>query len=513
MTNKTIDVYSENRTGITYQILSVFAENAIDLIGVEMITNHTFIKYREVVEEVTYENLVSQLIAIAGVNQIVQIARLPSEESNLHLNAILSHLPEPLIDIDEAGRILKVNRAALSYLQISESNLLKTNISELFNHPLERILSANGSQLEVTINDSTFFVEVTPIYHREGAKSSGAIVVLKPSEELGLTLASMQENQFKIGQAIVASSAMKAVFSAAEKFSRLELPILISGETGTGKELVAKYIHENSARKDKPFLALNCAALPENLLESELFGYEAGAFSGALKKGKPGLLELANKGTLFLDEVGEMSIYLQAKLLRFLQDYTFRRVGGQEERTVNVRVISATHRALSEQADRNQFRHDLFYRLNVLSLNIPPLRERIQDIKPLAVHFAENAGIQVRGEPSRLTKSAMMQLVEHQWPGNVRQLQNLVFRSVAMASGTKVDLTDLCFDDSSSESSVSTFREGEVESLKQALNHFEEDLLRKLYPRYPSTRLLAKRLRVSHNTIALKLRKLNINLT
>ena len=508
MEDRTIDVQSENRTGITYEILSIFAGMEIDLIGVEMITNHTFIKYKEDSRKELYWQLISELKEIDGVDKVTPIELLPSEEKNLHLNAILSQLPDPIIDVDEFGQVVKVNNAALAYLEMDEDEVYQLNITELLNRPLDQLISHAGTNLEVTINHASFFAEVTPIYHRHGSKSRGAIVTLKPSEELGLAIASMQENHYKIGEAIVASTPMKEVFNAAKKFSQLDLPVLICGETGTGKELVAKYIHENSVRRDKPFLALNCAALPENLLESELFGYDAGSFSGALKKGKPGLLELANKGTLFLDEVGEMSVYLQAKLLRFLQDYTFRRVGGQEEKSVNVRVISATHRTLSENGDSSDFRHDLFYRLNVLSLNIPSLRDRQDDIKPLAKHFANNAGIQIRNKPSKLTGPAYKELLRYQWPGNVRQLQNFIFRSAAMATSNIIGPDDLRFNESNVVSETPDNTKKKVSSLKQALKDYENELLLSMYPDYPSTRLLAQRLKVSHNTIAIKLRKL-----
>ena len=190
------------------------------------------------------------------------------------------------------------------------------------------------------------------------------------------------------------SAAMGALKARAARVAAVDAPLLLLGETGTGKELLAHACHRASARADKPFLALNCAALPESLAESELFGYAAGAFSGARRDGKPGLLELADRGTVFLDEIGEMSLYLQAKLLRFLNDGSFRRVGSERESRVNVRVISATHRDLAAMIGQGEFREDLFYRLNVLNLHMPPLRERGDDVRLLARHFVERASAQ-----------------------------------------------------------------------------------------------------------------------
>ena len=239
------------------------------------------------------------------------------------------------------------------------------------------------------------------------------------------------------------SQPMRALKARAARVAAMEAPLLILGETGTGKELVAHACHRASARNGKPFLALNCAALPENLAESELFGYASGAFSGAQRGGKPGLLELADQGSVFLDEIGEMSPYLQAKLLRFLQDGSFRRVGGERELKVDVRIISATHRDLERMVAEGAFREDLFYRVNVLNLRVPPLRERGDDIRLLAHHFIGRACAQIGRPPCRLTASASAALLANAWPGNVRQLENVLFRAVTLSDRAFLDAGDL----------------------------------------------------------------------
>lgn len=199
------------------------------------------------------------------------------------------------------------------------------------------------------------------------------------------------------------SPAIRTLKARALRVAALDAPLLVHGETGTGKELVARACHAVSSRHAAPFLALNCAALPESLAESELFGYAPGAFTGAQRGGKPGLMELANQGTVFLDEIGEMSPYLQAKLLRFLSDGSFRRVGGDREVKVDVRIISATHRDLERMVAEGSFREDLFYRLNVLNLEVPPLRDRGQDILMLAHFFMQQACTQIQRPACRLT--------------------------------------------------------------------------------------------------------------
>ena len=260
--------------------------------------------------------------------------------------------------------------------------------------------------------------------------------------------------------------------------------------------------HALSARHNSPFLALNCAALPENLAESELFGYAPGAFTGAQRGGKPGLLELAHQGTVFLDEIGEMSPYLQAKLLRFLSDGSFRRVGGDREVRVDVRILSATHRNLEKMVAEGSFREDLFYRLNVLSLEVPPLRERGHNILLLA----RQACAQIQRPVCRLAPGTYPALLSNRWPGNVRQLQNVIFRAAAICESSLVDIGDLEI----AGTAVARQNDGEVGSLEEAVEGFEKALLEKLYVSYPSTRQLAARLQTSHTAIAHRLRKYGI---
>jgi TyrR family helix-turn-helix protein len=249
------------------------------------------------------------------------------------------------------------------------------------------------------------------------------------------------------------------------------------------------------------------------LLESELFGYAPGAFSGAQRGGKPGLFELAAGGSVFLDEIGEMSTYLQAKLLRFLQDYSFRRVGGTKEITVKIRLISATHRDLEQMAQDNHFREDLFYRLNVLNIEIPPLRERADDIRLLVEHFVHRAATQIDQTKPTVTPAAMDKLRQFGWPGNIRQLENLLFRTIALLDGDVLDAMDIQLpknkDNKGASPGINQNDQLPINIIdwQSAQQAFEAKLLNQLYPQYPSTRKLAARLKVSHNKIAMKLKQ------
>ena len=234
-------------------------------------------------------------------------------------------------------------------------------------------------------------------------------------------------------QLVCESPPMRELFQRAARFAQNDAPVVILGESGTGKEVVARTLHANSPRAEKPFVAVNVAALPDELLESELFGHARGAFTGALQA-KEGLFEAAEGGTLFLDEIGELPLGLQAKLLRALQEGEVRRVGDTRAKEVDVRVVCATHRALAELVRKGQFREDLYYRLKVLSLRVPPLRDRPEDILPLARAF-------LAGERSRarsFSAAAEKRLLRYRWPGNVRELQNAVKYAAALATGPVV---------------------------------------------------------------------------
>jgi transcriptional regulator with PAS, ATPase and Fis domain len=273
------------------------------------------------------------------------------------------------------------------------------------------------------------------------------IVVSKALEKQKLLLENIYlrrqlQGRFEFSNIIGSSPAMNLLFERMRRIVKTDSAVLVSGESGTGKELVAKALHYNGTRKDKPFVAVNCSAIPEALLESELFGHVRGAFTGAIKD-KPGKFEAANHGTIFLDEIGTMPLHLQAKLLRVLQEQEVERVGSNKPLKLHVRIISATNADLEQMVQHGEFREDLYYRLNVIPLHLPPLRERQQDIMFLTSYFLEKQ-CRLMGRPlSTISKQALEVLEQYSWPGNVRELENLIERMIALTDGQVITIDDV----------------------------------------------------------------------
>lgn len=309
------------------------------------------------------------------------------------------------------------------------------------------------------------------------------------------------------------SKEMLKVYSLVRKMADTVANVLILGESGTGKELVARAIHENSSRKDGPFVPINCGGIPETLLESELFGYMKGSFTGAYAD-KPGLFEVAHGGTVFLDEIGELSPFLQVKLLRVVQEKTFRRIGGARDISVNVRIISATNRDLEELVKRGAFREDLFYRLNVIPVEIPPLRERKEDIPLLVDYFIERYAREYNKEIKKISPYAMGLLVEYPFPGNVRELENIIERSVALETTNIILPERLEMDTVGSVAFPST---GDFEipdegiDLNEEVARFERTLMKKALQRTGGSKTkAAKLLRVSLDSLRYRFDKLGM---
>lgn len=319
------------------------------------------------------------------------------------------------------------------------------------------------------------------------------------------------EGRYHFHEIVSGSAGMEEVINTAGRAARSKATVLVRGESGTGKELIARAIHYTSPRKDGPFVAVNCAALSESLLESELFGHEKGAFTGADRQ-RTGRFEQANGGTLFIDEVGDIPLSTQVKLLRVLQEREFERVGGNETIKVDVRVIAATNKDLEEMVENDEFREDLFYRLNVISIRIPPLRERRGDISPLISHFISRYAVENDKEIEGVSREAMDVLMKYDYPGNVRELENAIERAVVMARGTLITAEDLPVHIRSTRSeSESEYGSFAGESLPEMVENLERHLIADALAESDGNQSkAAELLGISERNLRYKLKKYNM---
>ncbi|MFF2445579.1 sigma-54 interaction domain-containing protein [Neobacillus sp. NPDC058068] len=299
------------------------------------------------------------------------------------------------------------------------------------------------------------------------------------------------------------SQEIMKVFHLARKVAKVDSTVLILGESGVGKEVIVNYLHQESDRANAPLIKVNCGAIPKHLLESELFGYEKGAFTGADNQGKPGLFEQADGGTIFLDEIGDMPMDLQVKLLRVLQEFEIMRVGGRKSFKIDVRVISATNMNLEEMVDKNDFRRDLYYRLNIVPIKVPPLRERVADIIPLAFYFLNKTN-----KKNKLNKRFHHEIIhffeEYRWPGNIRELENLIERLVVTTDNEEIGMHDLPAGMLKGKARKKT----ETGKLKEIVANVERKLIKEQMERSKTTRQAAKELGISQSALVKKMQKL-----
>lgn len=389
-----------------------------------------------------------------AITQAIKTAKTISQERDKAalFQSVLNNAPDATIAIDNDGKITALNHNAKNLFRVSPlTDPVGDSIDEHLPHTDWKQTITAGQPNEKLISKFSIlqYVRCTPIIDHEIVV--GALITILGAEKIQQAETQIRQKlrikglvaKYTFNDIVGSSQALLDTIKTAHHYAQVDANVLILGETGTGKELFAHSIHQESQRKDGPFVAVNCAALPENLLESELFGYEEGAFSGAAKGGKTGLFELANEGTIFLDEIGEIPLALQSKLLRVLQEGQVRRVGGEKIYNIDVRVISATNIDFENKIKDGKFRMDLYFRLNVLDLEIAPLRQRRSDIPMLINHFLHIFGKEYRVTPPILSKKTQELLIQRSWSGNVRELRNFCEKLTILHDGGVVSLEDL----------------------------------------------------------------------
>lgn len=456
------------------------------------------------------------------------------EEINKELEAIFESSHDGIVVADEKGLFIRINSNYERITGIPKEDILGETARSI----VDKGFVSDSATMHVLRNgqphtfSQTFrsgrqsVITGSPVFDKDG-RIFRVVTNVRDMTEINRLKAELAESQEKLSQysrivetlteeqmfnekLIFRSRRMGALRDSAIKFAKVDAPLLITGESGVGKEVVADLVYKNSLRKGLPFLKINCGAIPEMLLESELFGYEGGAFTGAKKEGRTGLFEMANGGTVMLDEIGELSLALQVKLLRFVQQQEFYRVGGKKVVKVDVRLIAATNRDLQDMVDKKQFRSDLFYRLNVLKLNIPPLRERPEDIIPLTNYLLSKYNEKYK-VTKRISGDLYRAFTSHPWVGNVRELENLIERLVVICD--REEITTEYLPDEMKEALFELRGEAAKEkSYKEAKEAFEREFFRLAIENYRSTRRAAERVGVDHSTIVKKAAKYGIEL-
>ena len=441
------------------------------------------------------------------------------EIENKYVNASIESNSDAVLIIDEKGTIIRMNKVAERILGLPAEAILNQNCENIFgkDNPLRQVLIEgsviDGEEISLKIHggDKLFYSTIKPILV-ESNEIKGAVAFLKEIKAVTkmVKLYSIPRAKFTFEDLIGRNKEFIEAVAIAKKVTNSLVKILLEGETGTGKELFAHAIHNFSSRKNKPFVAINCAAIPLELMESELFGYVEGAFTGARKSGRIGKFELAEGGTLFLDEIDSMPLFLQGKLLRVLETGIITKIGESKEIVIDVRIISSTNKDLWGEIKNGNFREDLFYRINLVNIRIPPLRERKDDIPLLIEYFCDKKYDKYLNIKPVMENETIQVLLSYCWPGNVRELENVIERALLFSSGDKIKVNDL-------PSHLIQIVKGEVDlnlkggKIKKLKELEKESIIEALKVSNGNITLVAQQLGIARNTLYIKMKKYGIN--
>ncbi|MBU3090929.1 sigma 54-interacting transcriptional regulator [Clostridium sp. CF011] len=517
--NIRFEIITKDRLGITVIILDKIYKAEINLLSVEVFPKKICVKMQNM-GAIKKEALKKQLCAIEDVVMINEINLLNYEENERKLLAILDSVDEGIMVINKKFQIDLFNNYCEKVYHCRKEEVIGTDVRELIGQdvPALELVNSGIKYDNVEVNIKTKRGEVhylttgRPIIDDNNI-TVGAVASIKDIHkaiEIANIIAGTTEGAFK--EIIGNSNEIKKVKKLVETVAKSDSTVLFRGESGTGKELFAKAIQSLSSRKNSQFITINCAALPDNLIESELFGYEKGSFTGAMNSGKEGLFKEANGGTLFLDEIGELSVALQAKLLRVLQEGVIRKIGSTKEESVNVRIIAATNRNLEEMIKQEKFREDLYYRLNVIPIVIPPLRDRLEDISSLVNLFICKFNKKLNKEIKGTELSFINKLLQYNWPGNIRELQNVIERAMNLCDGEFISSQNILRDivGVSIEKNKNDLDVNKGLKLKEVVEICEKQAIVTALSKNKSLRKTAKELGVSHTTIINKINKYKI---
>ncbi|WP_066498861.1 sigma 54-interacting transcriptional regulator [Abyssisolibacter fermentans] len=509
-----LEIKTIDRPNMTYDISGVFVKYNVNIIWMEVYTFVVYVKFKKL--DLHMQSMIkNEILSINGVKSVKEINLISVEEREIEIKTIMDTVWQGIILLNKDENIKYINKYALENIFFtSEIDVINKNISELLsNHyyKIKKILknvekSREVVDLEVPFHNKNYLLSINSMISEDDILL-GYIITLQDTKRMDKLLSLKRyENRITFKDIIGESNQIVDSIKNAKVFSQSDSSVLIMGESGTGKEIFARAIHNLSSRSTYPFVAVNCGAIPDQLLESELFGYEGGSFTGAKSNGKLGIFEIANGGTIFLDEIGEMPPHLQVKLLRVLQEKKMRKIGSDKETSINVRIISATNKNLNKMVKSNQFRLDLFYRINIFTLTIPPLRERREDIKVLVEYYVKQFSKKYYKDIKGITTNAMDKLMNYEWYGNVRELQNVIERTVALNYTGEIKQQDIMLNKSINIEYTNT-----PTSLKDTLGRIEKEIIIKALKNHNSIRKCAKTLGVSHTLLINRMKKYQIN--
>ncbi|NEZ47315.1 AAA family ATPase [Clostridium niameyense] len=440
-------------------------------------------------------------------HETIKKLQIQTEETN-HIIDSLSH---GIMSVDNNGIIKYINHKGRKLLDIKEETLLNINIKDIITNFDIRLLSNEykGKRISIRGRNESFLIKSSPIIFK-GERVSNIIEFNKKIEEVQAAYKLFASSKIvRFEDILGSSSSIKNVKNIAKTIAKTDSTVLLRGESGTGKELFARAIHFESERRDAPFIAVNCASIPDNLLESEFFGYEGGAFSGAKREGQMGKFELANGGTIFLDEIGDLPLHLQPKILRVLQEQSFTKIGGKEEIFVDVRIIAATNRDLESMVKNVQFREDLYYRLNVIPIYLPSLKTREEDIILLSEYLIDKFCGRSNLPMKQLSQEVKQAFMNYSWPGNIRELENIIEYIVNTTKEKTIYIEHL-----PKSFNILKDHNKNNKSLQDRLYQYEKNLLLSMIKEYgedgKGKERIAKELDINLSTLYRKLKKYNL---
>ena len=512
-----ICIENKDRHGLVYDISKILLKYNINILSMEVIKNTTYLE-TEALSYKIEQRILAELNALDGIINIKPIMLMPHDEKYQQMDIIFNTINEGIVIANNKGEIIYINKAAISILKVDDKSIIGETISKVlpFCKLLSKTLATGKKYLHHEVYseeyNNHYMVSSQPILDENGNLFGGVAVIrdMKTVRQIYQKITGQPSTSFN--DIIHQSQIMEELILSAQHYASSNSTILIRGETGSGKELFARAIHNASSRRNNIFLAINCTAIPDTLLESELFGYEEGTFTGANKGGKLGLFELACDGTLFLDEIGDISSTLQAKLLRVLQEHTVRRIGGSREIPINVRIISATNRNLEEMVQNDMFRQDLYYRLNVIPLYLPPLRERREDIALLANYLFNSTVADINPNVKSISPEAIKKLESYDYPGNVRELSNIIERAINMARKPVITPDDIIFSIQNQPINTNNPNNNIIDfNLNAAVKNTEKRIIREALKEFNSSRKLGAALGISHTSIIRKMKEYNLH--